>query len=102
MSFLSIGIAKQLGKTKRIKDGWLCCCGAHKDKNLSLSFSCDQHHQKLLAYCFAGCLFWWESIKSGGYPKGIKLSNHVRSWRMEDMRALTDILQTKTQTRNQA
>jgi len=31
---------------------------------------------------------WWEGIKSGKYPAGIKLSTRCTAWRAEDIRAL--------------
>lgn len=31
---------------------------------------------------------WWDGVKSGRYPKGIKLSERVTAWRAEDIRAL--------------
>jgi putative DNA primase/helicase len=72
MSYLNIElIAKQLGKARRIKEGWSCCCPAHSDTNPSLSLSWGKHHQKLLAYCFAGCSF--DSILKALKKEGILL-----------------------------
>jgi len=31
---------------------------------------------------------WWEGIKTGRFPKPIKLSERVTCWRAEDIRAL--------------
>lgn len=31
---------------------------------------------------------WWAGIKSGKYPAGIKLSERVTAWKVEDIRAL--------------
>ena len=31
---------------------------------------------------------WWAGIKSGKYPAGIKLSERVTAWRVEDIHAL--------------
>ena len=31
---------------------------------------------------------WWAGIKSGKYPKGVKLSDKITAWRAEDIRAL--------------
>lgn len=31
---------------------------------------------------------WWDGVKSGRYPKGVKLSAKVTAWRAEDIRAL--------------
>jgi prophage regulatory protein len=31
---------------------------------------------------------WWQGIKDGRYPKGVKLSPRVTVWRASDIRAL--------------
>lgn len=31
---------------------------------------------------------WWAGIKTGRYPKGVKLGERVTAWRVEDIRAL--------------
>jgi predicted DNA-binding transcriptional regulator AlpA len=31
---------------------------------------------------------WWEGVKSGKYPKPVKLSTRCTGWRAEDIRAL--------------
>lgn len=31
---------------------------------------------------------WWNGVKSGLYPKPVKLSKGVTAWRVEDIRAL--------------
>jgi hypothetical protein len=31
---------------------------------------------------------WWAGVKSGKYPRGVKLSPRVTAWRVEDIRAL--------------
>ena len=31
---------------------------------------------------------WWEGVKSGRFPKPVKLSARVTAWRVEDIRAL--------------
>lgn len=33
---------------------------------------------------------WWEGVRTGRYPKGIKLSARCTAWRAEDIRALID------------
>jgi hypothetical protein len=33
---------------------------------------------------------WWEGIKSGRYPKPIKLGPRITAWRVEDIRALIE------------
>ena len=35
---------------------------------------------------------WWEGIKAGKYPAGIKLSPRCTAWRAEDIRALINEL----------
>ncbi len=31
---------------------------------------------------------WWEGVKSGRYPKAVKLSANCTAWRVEDIHAL--------------
>lgn len=31
---------------------------------------------------------WWAGVKSGRFPKPVKLSERVTAWRVEDIRAL--------------
>jgi len=50
-------IASQLGKAKRVGQGWSCLCPAHDDHNPSLHLSLDQETSKILAKCWAGCSF---------------------------------------------
>ena len=33
---------------------------------------------------------WWEGVRTGRYPKGIKLSARCTAWRAEDIRALIE------------
>lgn len=33
---------------------------------------------------------WWEGVKSGRFPKPVKLSARVTAWRVEDIRALIE------------
>lgn len=33
---------------------------------------------------------WWAGIKTGRYPKPVKLSARVTAWRVEDIRALIE------------
>ena len=33
---------------------------------------------------------WWAGIKSGRYPKPVKLSARVSAWRVEDIRAFIE------------
>lgn len=43
---------------------------------------------EILAVFPVGKTTWWEGVKSGRYPKGVKLSARVTAWRAEDIRAL--------------
>lgn len=31
---------------------------------------------------------WWEGVKSGRFPKPVKLGSRITAWRVEDIRAL--------------
>lgn len=33
---------------------------------------------------------WWSGIKTGRYPKPVKLSTRVTAWRVEDIRAFIE------------
>jgi prophage regulatory protein len=33
---------------------------------------------------------WWEGIRDGRYPKGVKLGPRTTAWRVEDIRKLID------------
>ncbi len=33
---------------------------------------------------------WWAGIKTGRYPKPVKLSARISAWRVEDIRAFID------------
>ena len=33
---------------------------------------------------------WWAGVKSGRYPKPVKLSEHITAWRVEDIKALIE------------
>jgi hypothetical protein len=33
---------------------------------------------------------WWKKVKSGEYPKPVKLSQNVTAWRVEDIRSLIE------------
>lgn len=39
---------------------------------------------------------WWAGIKSGRFPKGIKLGPRTTAWRVEDIRTLLDALSAQT------
>ena len=31
---------------------------------------------------------WWEGVRTGRFPKAVKLSERVTAWRVEDIKAL--------------
>ena len=33
---------------------------------------------------------WWRGVRSGCYPKPVKLGRRITAWRVEDIRALVD------------
>ena len=33
---------------------------------------------------------WWAGVKSGRYPKPVKLSTRITAWRVEDIRAFIE------------
>lgn len=35
---------------------------------------------------------WWAGVKSGRFPKPVKLSLRITAWRVEDIRRLIDTL----------
>lgn len=45
---------------------------------------------EILAVFPVGKTTWWEGVKSGRYPQGVKLSARVTAWRAEDIRALIE------------
>jgi predicted DNA-binding transcriptional regulator AlpA len=38
---------------------------------------------------------WWDGVKSGRYPKAVKLSPNCTAWRAEDIHALISELSKK-------
>lgn len=42
----------------------------------------------VLKFIPIGKTTWWNGIKKGRFPKGIKLSSRVTVWRVEDIRRL--------------
>jgi len=39
-----------------------------------------------------GKTVWWEGVKSGRYPKPVKLSTRCTAWKAEDIHALIRLL----------
>jgi len=42
----------------------------------------------VLKFIPVGRSTWWQGIKSGRFPAGIKLGSHMTVWRAEDIAAL--------------
>jgi predicted DNA-binding transcriptional regulator AlpA len=40
---------------------------------------------------------WWEGVRSGRYPKAVKISPHCTAWRAEDIRELVKTLSEPSQ-----
>ena len=38
---------------------------------------------------------WWDGVKSGRFPKPVKLSARTTAWRVEDIHALIEQLATR-------
>lgn len=36
---------------------------------------------------------WWEGVKSGRFPKGVKLTKNTTAWKREDIRKLLESFQ---------
>lgn len=45
---------------------------------------------EVLALIPVSTTVWWEGVRTGRYPKGVKLSARCTAWRAEDIRALID------------
>lgn len=43
---------------------------------------------QVLAVIPLGKTSWWAGVKSGRFPKPVKLSSHCTAWRAEDIHAL--------------
>ena len=44
--------------------------------------------RQVLTVIPVGKTCWWEGVKTGRYPKGVKLSQRCTAWRAEDIRQL--------------
>jgi predicted DNA-binding transcriptional regulator AlpA len=44
--------------------------------------------RQVLTVIPVGKTCWWEGVRSGRYPKGVKLSPRCTAWRVEDIRQL--------------
>jgi len=47
---------------------------------------------QILLFIPVGKTCWWEGVKSGRYPKPVKLSARCTAWKAEDIRALINQL----------
>lgn len=43
---------------------------------------------------------WWNGVRSGRFPKPVKISEHCTAWRAEDIRALIKQLSEQTPRNN--
>ena len=43
---------------------------------------------EVLSFIPVGKTNWWEGVRSGRYPKSVKLSARCTAWRAEDIREL--------------
>ena len=62
-------ILSKLSHVKKVQDGYMSLCPAHKDVNPSLHIS-DGGNGKILIHCFAGCSFE-NIVKALGLDKSI-------------------------------
>ena len=47
---------------------------------------------QILEFFPVGKSTWWAGVKSGRFPKGVKLGPRTTAWRCEDIRALIENL----------
>lgn len=48
--------------------------------------------KQVLRLCPIGASTWWEGVRSGRFPKPVKLGPKTRAWRASDVLALIDSL----------
>jgi prophage regulatory protein len=53
---------------------------------------------QVLAVIPVGKSCWWEGVKSGRYPKSVKLSARCTAWKAEDIHALIKRLSENSDT----
>jgi predicted DNA-binding transcriptional regulator AlpA len=51
---------------------------------------------QVLNFIPLGRTSWWNGVRSGRFPKPVKLSEHCTAWRAEDIRALINKLSEQT------
>ncbi len=54
--------------------------------------------RQVLTVIPVGKTCWWEGVRSGRYPKGVKLSPRCTAWRAEEIRQLIKDLSAQPQT----
>lgn len=55
---------------------------------------------QVLAVIPLGRTSWWNGVRSGRFPKPVKLSEHCTAWRAEDIHALIKQLSEQTPRNN--
>ncbi len=41
---------------------------------------------------------WWEGVRTGRYPKPVRLGKRITAWRVSDIRALLESVEASTRT----
>ena len=49
----------------------------------------------VLKFIPVGKSTWWEGVKTGKFPKGVKLGQRTTAWCVEDIRKLIDELKSQ-------
>jgi predicted DNA-binding transcriptional regulator AlpA len=55
---------------------------------------------QVLAVIPLGKTSWWQGVKSGRFPKPVKLSPNCTAWRAEDIHALIKVISEQTPSNN--
>lgn len=58
--------------------------------NQSIPFTGFMRLPAVLAVIPVSKSTWWAGVKSGRYPKAVKLGKRITAWRAEDIRALIE------------
>jgi prophage regulatory protein len=53
---------------------------------------------QVLSFIPLGKTTWWEGVRSGRFPKPVKLTPRCTGWRVEDIRKVIDTLSRPTPT----
>lgn len=51
---------------------------------------------EVLALIPVGATTWWEGVKSGRFPKSVKLGPNITAWRAEDIKDCIDSFAAQT------